>query len=42
MSKGDIRLTEEEIDQARLAFLEFDTDKSGTIDQVWVFVRATL
>ena len=28
------RLTEEEIDKARIAFLEFDKDNSGSIDQV--------
>ena len=30
----DVRLTEQEIDQARVAFLEFDKDNSGSIDQV--------
>ena len=29
----NVRLTEAEIDQARLAFLKFDTDGSGSIDQ---------
>ena len=33
-SAEDVRLTEQEIDQARLAFLKFDTDGSGSIDQV--------
>ena len=33
---GDIRLTEQEIDQARVAFLEFDKDNSGSIDQVCI------
>ena len=28
-----VRLTESEIDTARLAFLKFDTDGSGSIDQ---------
>ena len=32
-SAEDVRLTEQEIDQARLAFLKFDTDGSGSIDQ---------
>ena len=30
----DVRLTEQEIDQARVAFLVFDKDNSGSIDQV--------
>ena len=34
ISPEDVRLTEQEIDQARLAFLKFDTDGSGSIDQV--------
>ena len=32
-----VRLSEREIDQARKAFLEFDKDHSGSIDQVCVF-----
>ena len=34
MSHQQVRLTEEEIDRARVAFLEFDKDNSGSIDQV--------
>ena len=33
----EVRLTEQEIDQAREAFLEFDKDGSGSIDQVCFF-----
>ena len=32
-----VRLSEREIDQARKAFLEFDKDNSGSIDQVCAF-----
>ena len=31
---SEVRLTEQEIDEARLAFLKFDADQSGSIDQV--------
>ena len=37
MSHQQVRLTEEEIDRARVAFLEFDKDNSGSIDQVCRF-----
>ena len=35
---SEIRLTEQEIDKARLAFLEFDKDNSGSIDQVLIVI----
>ena len=31
---SEVRLTEQEIDEARIAFLKFDADQSGSIDQV--------
>ena len=30
---SEVRLTEQEIDEARIAFLKFDADQSGSIDQ---------